>query len=75
MTSPDIVLQGSDDKKTPNEKKDKKKKATVRSIDLPVESKVVSYSRDEINAMVEKEVRYVMIVFDYKSINLSMSVS
>ena len=50
------TIQEDSEKKTPNEKKDKKKKATVRSIDLPVDSKTHSYSRDEINSMMEKEV-------------------
>ena len=50
------IIQEDGEKKTPNEKKDKKKKATVRSIDLPVDSKTHSYSRDEINSMMEKEV-------------------
>ena len=49
-------IQEDSEKKTPNEKKDKKKKATVRSIDLPVDSKTHSYSKDEINHMMEKEV-------------------
>lgn len=51
----DADKKANGEKKTPNEKKEKKKKATVRSIDLPVESKVTSYSKDDINRMVELE--------------------
>ena len=49
-------MQENGEKKTPNEKKEKKKKATVRSIDLPVDSKILSYTKEEINQMLEKEV-------------------
>lgn len=47
--------KANDEKKTPNEKKEKKKKATVRSIDLPVEAKIKSYTKEDINRMVELE--------------------
>lgn len=47
--------KANDEKKTPNEKKEKKKKATVRSIDLPVEAKIKSYTKEDINKMVELE--------------------
>ena len=50
--------QANDEKKTPNEKKEKKKKATVRSIDLPVEAKIKSYTKEDINKMVELEVSF-----------------
>ena len=50
--------QANDEKKTPNEKKEKKKKATVRSIDLPVEAKIKPYTKEDINKMVELEVSF-----------------